>query len=66
MKHLSFSLAVLYSCAVYTAPPLYGKKNFGKKGVTEFSPEICLQKGLKIEFFAQKTPDFDPKNKLRI
>ena len=28
---------------------------------TDFSPEIFLQKGLKMVFFAQKTPDFDPK-----
>ena len=49
----------------------------GKEGVTDlggnplppftdFSPEICLQKGLKMVFFAQKTPDFGPKNRLRI
>ena len=50
---------------------------FGKKGVTDlggtplppftdFSPKICLKKGLKIVFFGQKTPDFGPKNRLRI
>ena len=33
---------------------------------TDFSPKIFLQKGLKIVFFAQKTPDFGPKNRLRI
>ena len=33
---------------------------------TDFSPKICLQKGLKMVFFAQKTPDFGPKNRLRI
>ena len=32
----------------------------------DISPKICLQKGLKIVFFAQKTPDFGPKNRLRI
>ena len=30
------------------------------------SPKNVLQKGLKIVFFAQKTPDFGPKNRLRI
>ena len=49
----------------------------GKKGVTDlggtplppftdFPPKIFLQKGLKIVFFAQKTLDFCPKNRLRI
>ena len=49
----------------------------GKEGVTDlggtplppftdFPPKICLQKGLKMVFFAQKTPDFGPKNRLRI
>ena len=33
---------------------------------TDFSPKIFLQKGLKMVFFAQKTPDFGPKNRLRI
>ena len=33
---------------------------------TDFPPKICLQKGLKMVFFAQKTPDFGPKNRLRI
>ena len=33
---------------------------------TDFSPDICLQKGLKMVFFAQKTPDFGLKNRLRI
>ena len=28
--------------------------------------KICLQKGLNIVFFAQKTPDFGPRNRLRI
>jgi len=28
---------------------------------TDFHPKIFLQKGLKIVFFAQKTPDFGPK-----
>ena len=59
-----------------TPPPIY-KKNSGKKGVTDlggtplppftdFSPNTFLQKGLKMVFFAQKTPDFGPKNRLRI
>ena len=50
---------------------------FGKKGVkdlggtppppfTDFSQKIFLQKGLKIVFVAEKTPDFGPKNRLRI
>ena len=58
-----------------TPPPL--RIFFGKKGVTDlggtplppftdFPPKIFLQKGLKIVFFAQKTPDFGPKNRLRI
>ena len=33
---------------------------------TDFSPKKILQKGLKIVFFAQKTPNFGPKNRLRI
>ena len=33
---------------------------------TDFPPKIFLQKGLKRVFFAQKTPDFGPKNRLRI
>ena len=56
-------------------PPL--QNLFGKKGVTDlggtplppftdFSPKKILQQGLKIVFFAQKTPDFGPKNMLRI
>ena len=38
---------------------------FGKKGVA-VSPKFVLQKGLKIVFLAQKTPDLGPKNRLRI
>ena len=33
---------------------------------TDFSPKIFLKKGLKMVFFAQKTPNFGPKNRLRI
>ena len=57
-------------------PPLCGQ-NFRQKKVTDLGgtpplplyghfPEIFLQKGLKIMFFAQKTPDFGTKNSLRI
>ena len=58
-------------------PPPFTDKIFAKKKVTDlggtplppftdFPPEICFQKGLKMVFFAQKTPDFGPKNRLRI
>ena len=58
-------------------PPPFTDFFSGKEGVTDlggtplppftdFSPKIFLQKGLKIVFFAQKTPDFGPKNRLRI
>ena len=50
-KPLNTTLRILSERGV----PLYGFF-FGKKGVTDF-----LQKGLKIVFFAQKTPDFGPK-----
>ena len=58
-----------------TPPPLRiffpAKKELRIWGVppppfTDFPPKICLQKGLKMVFFAQKTPDFGPKNRLRI
>ena len=50
---------------------------WGKKGVTDLggtplppftdiSPKKILQKGLKIVFFAQKSPDFGHKNRLWI
>ena len=57
-------------------PPLYGQ-NFRKKKVTDLGgtppspftdipPKKILQKVLKMVFFAQKTPVFGPKNRLRI
>ena len=48
-----------------------GKKGFSDLGgspppFTDFPPKIFLKKGLKMVFFAQKTPNFGPKNRLRI
>ena len=36
-----------------TPPPLY-EQNFRQQKVTDISLKICLQKGLKIVFFAKK------------
>ena len=63
--------------SVRGVPPPFTDFFSGKKGVTDlggtplppftdFPPKIFLQKGLKMVFFAQKTPDFGPKNRLRI
>ena len=58
-------------------PPHFTDKIFAKKKVTDLGgtppspftdtpPKNVLQKVLKMAFFAQKTPVFGPKNRLRI
>ena len=56
-------------------PPLYGQNFLQKKGYgfggypppfTDIPPKNLLKKVLKMVIFAQKTPVFGPKNRLRI
>ena len=60
-----------------TPPPPFRAKFLAKKGVrvlggpppppfTDIPPKNLLQKVLKMVIFAQKTPVFGPKNRLRI
>ena len=55
--------------------PPFTDNNFGKEGITDLGgtphplrhfPDIFTSKGQKSVFFAQKAPDFGPKNRLRI
>ena len=66
---------VKYYFADFPPPPLRvffsGKEEVTDLGgtpppFTDFPPKIFPQKGLKMVFFAQKTPDFGPKNRLGI
>ena len=63
--------------SVRGVPPPFTDKIFAKKKVTDLGgtppppftdipPKNVLQKVLKMVFFAQKTPLFGPKNRLRI